>query len=43
MLDELKSERDELVAEFDKDTDLKSKMLVQGVHKVSVLGVIKYH
>lgn len=43
LLEELKSERDELVAEFDKDTDLKTKILVQGIHKVSVLGVIKYH
>ena len=42
-MDELKQERDDLVAEFDKDTDLKSKILISGVHKVSVLGVIKYH
>ena len=41
--DELKQERDDLVAEFDKDTDLKSKILIDGVKKVSVLGVIKYH
>ena len=43
LLEELKAERDDLVAEFDGDTDLKSKMLVQGVQKVSVLGIIKYH
>ena len=43
LMEELKSERDDLVAEFDQDTDLKSKMLIQGVHKVSVLGIIKYH
>lgn len=43
LLDELKAERDELVAEFDADTDLKSKILIDGVKKVSVLGVIKYH
>ena len=42
-MDELKAERDELVAEFDQDTDLKSKILVDGVHKIAVLGIIKYH
>ena len=43
LLEELKSERDDLVAEFDAETDLKSKTILKGVHKVSVLGVIKYH
>ena len=43
IMDELREERNELVAEFDKDTDLKSKILIDGVKKVSVLGVIKYH
>ena len=43
LLEELKAERDELVAEFDQDTDLKSKILLTGIHKVSVLGMIKYH
>ena len=42
-MDELKAERDDLVAEFDKDTDLKTKIIIDGIHKVSVLGVIKYH
>ena len=28
LMEELKSERDDLVAEFDQDTDLKSKMLI---------------
>lgn len=40
---ELKAERDGLVAHFDRDTDLKEKMLITGIHKVSVLGMIKYH
>jgi len=39
----LMSERDELVADFNGDTDLKSKMLIQGIAKVCVLGTIKYH
>ena len=43
LLEELKAERDGLVAEFDKDTDLKQKMIISGIHKVSVLGIIKYH
>ena len=43
LLDEMRRERDELVAHFDKDTDLKQKMLITGIHKISVLGVIKYH
>jgi len=36
LLAELKAERDGLVAEFDQDTDLKSKMIISGIHKVSV-------
>ena len=43
IMDELRQEREDLVAEFDKDTDLKRKILIDGVHKVSVLGIIKYH
>ena len=39
----MKAERDELVAEFDRDTDLKEKILIDGVQKVCVLGIIKYH
>ena len=39
----MKAERDELVAYFDKDTDLKEKILIEGVQKVCVLGMIKYH
>lgn len=42
MLDEMRQERNLLVKEFAKD-DLRSKMLVQGIHKICVLGVIKYH
>jgi len=43
LMEELKGERDDLLAEFDEQTDLKSKMLIQGIHKVTVLGMIKYH
>ena len=43
MLEEMRAERNELVEHFNRDTDLKSKELVQGIHKVCVLGVIKYH
>ena len=43
LIDEMREERAELVQKFDKDTDLKQKMLITGVHKISVLGVIKYH
>jgi len=43
LMAELRGERDELLAEFDRDTDLKSKMLISGIHKVTVLGMIKYH
>ena len=31
ILEEMKAERDELVAHFDKDTDLKEKILIEGV------------
>ena len=43
ILDEMKAERDELVAHFDKETDLSEKILIEGVKKVCVLGMIKYH
>ena len=42
-MDEMRAEREELIAHFDKDTDLKQKILIKGVQKISVLGVIKYH
>ena len=29
--------------EFDQETDLKSKTLISGIKKITVLGVIKYH
>ena len=31
LMEEMKSERDKLVAHFDKDTDLKQKILISGV------------
>jgi hypothetical protein len=37
------SERSKLVEHFDKDTELKSKMLISGIQKICVLGTIKYH
>lgn len=43
LLQELKADRDELIAEFDGDTDLKSKMIISGIHKICVQGIIKYH
>lgn len=42
-MEELKSDRDELLAEFDSETDLKSTMLISGISKVCVLSMIKYH
>jgi hypothetical protein len=38
----MREERMALVKEFEKD-DLQTKMLISGIHKVCVLGVIKYH
>lgn len=43
LLSKLKEDRQNVVAEFDGDTDLKSKVLIDGIKKISVLGVIKYH
>ena len=43
LLDKLKKERDGVVSEFNEDTDLRSKVIITGVQKISVLGVIKYH
>ena len=43
LLASLKKDRQDLVAEFDGDTDLKKKVLITGIKKISVLGVIKYH
>jgi len=42
MVKEMREERMALVKEFEQD-NLKSKMLISGIHKVCVLGVIKYH
>ena len=42
-MEELKADREELVADFNEDTDLKSKMIISGIHKISVQGIIKYH
>ena len=42
ILQEMRQERNELVEEFSKDS-LSQKMLISGIHKVCVLGVIKYH
>ena len=43
LMEELKADREELVADFNEDTDLKSKMIISGIHKISVQGIIKYH
>ena len=43
MLEKLKKDRSDLVAEFDDESDLKRKVLIQGIKKICVLGVIKYH
>jgi hypothetical protein len=43
MMEEMKAERDKLIEHFNKDTDLKEKILITGVKKVCVLGMIKYH
>lgn len=37
------AERAKLVEHFDRDTELKSKMVVSGIQKICVLGMIKYH
>jgi hypothetical protein len=42
-MEEMKAERDKLIEHFNKDTDLKEKILITGVKKVCVLGMIKYH
>lgn len=42
-MEEMKSERDKLIEHFNKDTDLKEKIIIQGVKKICVLGMIKYH
>lgn len=47
----MREERDKLLEHFDKDKDLREKMLIQGISylsrsfssKVCVLGMIKYH
>lgn len=43
LLDQLKHDRDGLMKEFDEENDLKSKIIVDGIKKIAVLGVIKYH
>jgi hypothetical protein len=43
MMRDLKKDRDDLVAEFDDSSDLSKKVLITGIKKISVLGVIKYH
>jgi len=43
MMEEMKAERESLIEHFNKDTDLKEKILITGVKKVCVLGMIKYH
>ena len=43
MMEEMKSERDKLIEHFDKDRDLKEKIILSGVKKICVLGMIKYH
>ena len=39
----MRQERADLVKAFSGDSDLRSKTLVQGIAKVCVLGMIKYH
>ena len=39
----MRDERNALVERFDKDTDLNEKILISGISKICVLGVIKYH
>ena len=39
----MKNEREKVVAEFDDPTDLKSKVLLEGIQKTSVLTIIKLH
>jgi hypothetical protein len=43
IMNELLQERADLVAKFDRDTDLKSKMIISGIPKIATLGVIRYH
>jgi len=43
MMEEMKTERDKLIERFDKDKDLKEKVILTGVKKICVLGMIKYH
>lgn len=43
MMEEMKNERDKLIERFDKDKDLKEKVILTGVKKICVLGMIKYH
>jgi len=40
---ELKKDRDDIVAEFDENTDLSKKIVIEGIKKICVLGIIKYH
>lgn len=40
---DMRRERMELVKEFEQESDLSHKILISGIHKVCVLGMIKYH
>ena len=40
---ELKSDRDSIIAEFDENSDLSRKIVIEGIKKICVLGTIKYH
>jgi hypothetical protein len=42
-MQEMIGERAKLVEHFDRDTELKSKMVISGIQKICVLGSIKYH
>jgi|LauGreDrversion4_2_1035121.scaffolds.fasta_scaffold614860_1 hypothetical protein len=43
MMEDMKNERDKLIEHFNQDRDLKEKILLTGVKKICVLGMIKYH
>lgn len=40
---EMQSKRESVLAEFNAETDLKSEMIVSGIKKHCILGMIKYH
>ena len=43
MLEEMKAERSALLGSIDEDYDLTKQVLVEGLKKMCVLGVIRYH